>query len=454
MTSGAYQKTSAAVIGDLPAAFVTKMNPAGSALVYSTYLGGSGGADGDRGMGLAIDSAGDAYVTGSAGSTDFPVTSNAYQTSNLASSNNGAVVFLTEFNPAGSSLIYSTYMGGANSFQDIGNAIALGSGGAVYLAGDTGASNFPITSGAYETTFNSTNSSTGFVAQFNLGSGPAKIASQTTLTSSADPAITGSNLTFTASVTPGAGTGIPTGSVVFSVDESNVATVALNSKGWAAYTTMTPLALGSHAILATYQGSTTYAGSGGNLTETITPLIPTITPVGGVYASAQLVSISDSSPGAVLYYTTDGSTPTASSTKYTSPIVVSSTETIRAVAILSSVAGAVVTESYSLIDAPTVLAVPATGISTPNATLHALVNTYGMTGSYYFQYGTSSTALASTTAKTALPSSVLGSRIGVAPIPVSVSISGLAGKTTYYFQVVVVTAAGSSSGEVLSFTTN
>jgi hypothetical protein len=114
----------------------------------------------------------------------------------------------------------------------------------------------------------------------------------------------------------------------------------------------------------------------------------------------------------------------------------------------------VMSESYSLIDAPTVLAVPATAISTPNATLHALVSTYGMTGSYYFEYGTSSTALTSVTAKTALPSSALGSRIGVAPIPVSASVSGLAGKTTYYFEVVVVTPAGSSSGEVLSFTTN
>jgi hypothetical protein len=110
--------------------------------------------------------------------------------------------------------------------------------------------------------------------------------------------------------------------------------------------------------------------------------------------------------------------------------------------------------SYTLVSAPTVLAVPASAISTPNATLHALVNTAGMTGSYYFAYGTSSTALTNITAKTAIPTSVLSSRIGIAPVPVSAAVTGLVTKTTYYFQVVIATPAGSSSGEVLSFTTN
>jgi hypothetical protein len=98
--------------------------------------------------------------------------------------------------------------------------------------------------------------------------------------------------------------------------------------------------------------------------------------------------------------------------------------------------------------------VPASSIGTPNATLNALVNTFGMTGSYYFEYGTSSTALTSTTAKTALPMSSLGSRIGVAPVPVGAKLTGLTTKTTYYYQVVITTSAGISSGAVLSFTTN
>jgi Chitobiase/beta-hexosaminidase C-terminal domain/Beta-propeller repeat len=451
VTSGAFQKTSEAVANDLSSAFVTKMNPAGSALVYSTYLGGSGN---DRGYRLAVDSSGDVYVAGSAGSSDFPVTSNAYQTTNLAAFNDGSVVFLTEFNPAGSGLIYSTYMGGSNSFGDTAYGIELGSSGAVYLAGIATGSNFPTTPGAYKTNYSSLEFTTGFVAEFNLGSALPGIATTTTLTPSANPGITGSNLTFTASVVAATGTGIPTGKVVFSIDEVNTATVALNSKGWAAYTTTTPLALGQHAILATYQGSSTYATSGGNITESIVPDTPTITPAGGIYPAAQLVTIKDGTTSTVIYYTTDGVAPSASSTKYTGPISVSVPETIRAIAILPSGSSSVAAASYTLIAAPSVLAVPATAISTPNANLNALVNTFGMTGSYYFEYGTTSTALTSATAKTALPESALGSRIGVTPVLLSTRITGLTTKTTYYYKVVIITPAGTSSGAVLSFTTN
>ena len=454
VTSNAYQKTSTAIANFLSSAFVTKMNPSGTALVYSTYLSGSGGETGDKGYRLAVDSAGDVYVAGSTNSSDFPVTSNAYQTTNAASFYNGSVVFFTEFNPAGTALLYSTYMGGGNSFDDTAYGIALGSGGAVYLTGIATGSSFPTTAGAYDTTFSSTNTATGFVAEFYLGSGVPTLATETTVTSSSNPAISGNNLTFTASVVALTGTGIPAGNVIFSIDEATVATVALNSKGWASYTTTVPLAMGSHAILASYQGSATYSASGGNITQTIVPLSPTITPAGGVYPAAQLVSIADTTSSAVLYYTLDGTTPTSSSTKYTAPILVNTDETIKTIAILPSASSAVSAASYTLVSAPTVLAVPASAISTPNATLHALVNTAGMTGSYYFAYGTSSTALTNITAKTAIPTSVLSSRIGIAPVPVSAAVTGLVTKTTYYFQVVIATPAGSSSGEVLSFTTN
>ena len=454
VTANAYEKTSAAIANYLSSAFVTKMNSTGSALVYSTYLSGSGGETGDKGYRLAVDSTGDVYVAGSTNSSDFPVTSNAYQTANAASFYNGSVVFFTEFNPAGTALLYSTYMGGGNSFDDTAYGIALGSGGAVYLTGIATGSSFPTTAGAYDTTFSSTNTATGFVAEFYLGSGVPTLATETTVTSSSNPAISGNNLTFTASVVALTGTGIPAGNVIFSIDEATVATVALNSKGWASYTTTVPLAMGSHAILASYQGSATYSASGGNITQTIVPLSPTITPAGGVYPAAQLVSIADTTSSAVLYYTLDGTTPTSSSTKYTAPILVNTDETIKTIAILPSASSAVSAASYTLVSAPTVLAVPASAISTPNATLHALVNTAGMTGSYYFAYGTSSTALTNITAKTAIPTSVLSSRIGIAPVPVSAAVTGLVTKTTYYFQVVIATPAGSSSGEVLSFTTN
>ena len=95
-------------------AFVTKLNPTGSALVYSTYLGGSGN---DDGYGIAVDSAGNAYVTGATGSTDFPTTPGAFQTT----CNGGNYcakydAFVSKLNPTGSALVYSTYLGG-NSYE-------------------------------------------------------------------------------------------------------------------------------------------------------------------------------------------------------------------------------------------------------------------------------------------------------------------------------------------------
>ena len=83
-------------------AFVVKINPGGSALVYSTYLGGNGI---DNGLGIAVDASGDAYVTGRTSSTNFP-TANALQSSY-------SNAFVTKINPSGSALVYSTYLGGS-----------------------------------------------------------------------------------------------------------------------------------------------------------------------------------------------------------------------------------------------------------------------------------------------------------------------------------------------------
>lgn len=454
VTKGAYQTTSSAVANYLSAGFVTKMNPTGTALVYSTYLSGSGGVSGDRAWAVALDTSGDAFITGSADSTDFPVTSNAYQKTNPAASNNGAVVFLTELNPAGSTLVYSTYFGGPYSFGDTGLGIALGGGGALYLAGFTGASNFPITPGAYNSTFNSQFSSMGFVAKFVMGTAPSAQPTVTALVVNSNPAVTGTNMIFTAGVAPVTGTGIATGSVVFSLDERVAATVALSATASATWTTA-PFSPGQHYVLASYTGSTAYAPSGGGITETITPAIPIISPPGGTYQSAQLVTIAAPTAGSVIHLTTDGAVPTAASATYSGPLMVSAPQTIRAIASIPGLPPSSVTSaSYTLLNAPTVLAAQASAIATPKAALNALADTYGMAGVYYFQYGLTSTALTSSTPKTALGGSSLGSRLGFVPVPVSALVTGLLGKTTYYFRVVVTTAAGTSSGKVLSFTTN
>jgi hypothetical protein len=118
-------------------AFVTRLNATGTALVYSTYLGGNGN---DIGFGIAVDSADAAYVTGSTDSINFPTTAGAFQ----ATAAGGGDAFITKLNATGSGLVYSTYLGGAGTDQ--GNGVAIDSAGAVYVTGSTDSTNFPTAS--------------------------------------------------------------------------------------------------------------------------------------------------------------------------------------------------------------------------------------------------------------------------------------------------------------------
>ncbi len=127
--------------------FVAKLNPTGSALLYSTYLGGSLD-DGSDGPSIALDSAGNAYVTGGTKSKNFPTTTGALQT---ALGGGDVDAFVTKLNAAGTALVYSTYLGGG-SF-DSGSAIAVDSASNAYVAGGTDSVNFPKTSGALQTAF-------------------------------------------------------------------------------------------------------------------------------------------------------------------------------------------------------------------------------------------------------------------------------------------------------------
>jgi Beta-propeller repeat len=126
-------------------AFVTKLNPTGSALVYSTYLGGSGA---EAGYGIAVDPAGNAFVTGNTNSSNFPTTTTAAQTTY-----GGGLccdAFVTQLDAAGSALVYSTYLGGSG--DDEGNAIAVDPAGNAYVTGLTSSTDFPTTAGAFQTT--------------------------------------------------------------------------------------------------------------------------------------------------------------------------------------------------------------------------------------------------------------------------------------------------------------
>ncbi len=120
-------------LGSFMDAFVTKIDPTGTFIIYSTYLGGSYGESGNA---IAVDASGNVYVSGKTRSTDFPIF-NAIQTTNRGSSD----AFVTKLNPSGSSLVYSTYLGGSSA--DAASNIAVDVSGNAYVTGYTGSTNFP-----------------------------------------------------------------------------------------------------------------------------------------------------------------------------------------------------------------------------------------------------------------------------------------------------------------------
>jgi hypothetical protein len=157
-TAGAFQTNPTAGFN----AFVTKFNAAGSALVYSTYLGG--GFFVTQGYDIAVNSSGNAYVTGSTFDGSFPTTANAFQKVNR-STIFGQNAFVTKLNSTGSALVWSTYLGGSTS--DTAQGIAVDSSGNAYITGYTNSTDFPTKSGSFQTTFPVGGSDIGFVTKVN-----------------------------------------------------------------------------------------------------------------------------------------------------------------------------------------------------------------------------------------------------------------------------------------------
>lgn len=162
-------------------AFVSKFNADGSALEYSTLICGSLA---DRALAIAVDSAGNAYVAGETTSADFPVTSGAVQGAPRGVYEDA---FVVKLNPAGSQLLYSTYLGG--SFPDAARAIAVDSSGAIYVGGSTRSTDFPATAGSLQNANRDGGvHEDGFVVKFNPGS--AALAFATYLGGSAADRVT------------------------------------------------------------------------------------------------------------------------------------------------------------------------------------------------------------------------------------------------------------------------
>lgn len=226
-TAGAFQRTFGGVAGQdfqqifpLGDVFVTKMNPTATALVYSTYLGGSRD---ETAMGMVLDRDNNVYLTGMTSSTNFPTTANApYRTYGGPGAAQGYFVygdaFVSKLNAAGSALVYSTLLGGGN--DDGGWGIVLDKDNNAWIGGTTNSSNLPLTTDALQKTFGGNGGQTlatgdAFIAKLNAaGSAFAYVsyfggsrddgAGGITMDSAGNIWVTGSTMSTNFAVAPGA----------------------------------------------------------------------------------------------------------------------------------------------------------------------------------------------------------------------------------------------------------
>jgi hypothetical protein len=228
-------------------AFVTKINAAGSALVYSTFLGGNSE---DEGRGIALDGAGSAYVTGDTTSGNFPIRGD------LQKGNSRRDAFVSKINPTGSALVYSTFLGGSSDEYGVG--IAVDSADNAYVTGWSYSTDFPITTGAFQTVCNGGSNCSywgdAIVAKIFI---PA--VTTTTLSSSQNPSTYGQAVTFTAVVTSGLGAPPDGETVTFKKGTTVLGTGTLGG-GSASFTT-SALPVGTGYIRAVYGGDSSYGGS-------------------------------------------------------------------------------------------------------------------------------------------------------------------------------------------------
>ncbi|AKB33736.1 cell surface protein [Methanosarcina siciliae HI350] len=428
-TSGAYQTTYGGGSYD---AYVTKLNPEGTGLIYSTYLGGNGSAD--YGYEITTDSMGYAYITGYTNSADFPVTPGAYQTNSGGGSYDA---FVTKLDPDGTCIL-STYLGGTDS--DYGYGIAMDSSGNAYVAGSTSSTNFPVTTDAYQiamsgesdafiTKLNFTSPVAEFTADINYGDAPLTVnfTDQSTESPSSwawdfdnDGTIdsTDQNPSYTYSIpdvyavkltvynSGGSDSETKTEYITVTTPEPPVAnftadyimggapmTVQFTDQstgivtGWAwdfdndgatDSTVQNPsyiyTAVGNYTVrlkVSNYGGSdeevkTDYIIS---LPDTEPPTV-TANPAGGNITSATQVALlttDNLDPNPVIYYTTNGDDPTTASTRYAGAITITNSTVLKFIAVdASGNASPMQTETYTLEDmeAPNVTASPAGGTIT------------------------------------------------------------------------------------------
>ena len=296
--------------------------------MFSTYAGGSGS---DNGVGIALDALNNIYVVGDTTSADFPVTPNAFQTIPEGSSD-VFVLKVSSVAPTAQSQTITFPNPGQQTYgvAPITLAATASSGLSVsYLVTSTPAG-IATVSGS---TLTITGTGTMTVQAIQAGNSSYAPASASVSFSISPAALSvtanSTSIAFAAPIPAltGTVTGVATGDGI----TASYSTTATQGSAAGTYP-ITPTLIDPNSKLSNYIVTTTP----GTLTIMSTPAaLPTFSPVGGTFTSAQTVTISDTTPGATIYYTTNGTVPTTNSAVYTGPITVSVSETIQAIAVAS-----------------------------------------------------------------------------------------------------------------------
>lgn len=231
--------------------FVAKFNDKGTDLIYSTFLGGS---ENDCANAIVLDEHKNAYVTGYTSSLDFPITDHALQNDLIGDEN----AFISKINQKGSSLAYSSYLGGNE--EDRGSGIAVDNNGIAYVVGHTNSPDFPTTKNGLQKGLTAEGISSGFITKVKIDSQDnlvqlAKTPTVTLLSVAPNPATVGQPVTLLAIVEPAEATG----KVRFRNKGKSLGSANLVD-GIAKLTT-TSLPVGNQRIRAYYRGNKEYSKS-------------------------------------------------------------------------------------------------------------------------------------------------------------------------------------------------
>ena len=258
VTAGAYDTTPCPYTLCQNRAFLAKINPAGSGLVWATFIGGTRPdlSAVDSISAPRLDANGNIYVSGAAGNnTEVP------SVNPLQPANNFGGVLVTKFDPTGSTVLFSTVIyAPANNGGLFSSGVDVDSQGNVYVAGNANVAGLPVTAGAFQQA--SAGSADGFIAKINLLLSPTIGLVVAPATANA-----GSPVTFTATVTGVAGQPTPTGTVNFVLGSTMLGSATLNASGVASFIS-SAINGGTYSVTAVYVGDNIYS----TLTSVASPL--------------------------------------------------------------------------------------------------------------------------------------------------------------------------------------